>query len=90
MIKPSHVIDLGHGGHIYLKISKSYNIIDDLIGNKRKKLRAHLEEFTGKKILNTKNWKDNTKALVNALIEVEVVFDVSTTYKDIKDQIMMN
>jgi hypothetical protein len=74
MIKPSYVIDLGHDGDTYLKLSKLYDIIDDLVIEERKKLRAHLEEFTSKKIPATKNWKDNTKTLVNGLIDVEILF----------------
>jgi hypothetical protein len=90
IIKPSHILDLGHNGNTYLKVSRLFDIIDYLVGEERKKLRAHLEEFTDKKIPVTKNWKDNTMALVNVLIDVEVVFDVSTTYKDIVYQIMMS
>jgi hypothetical protein len=60
LIKPSYVIDLGHNGGIYLKVSKLYDIIDDLIGEERKKLRADLETYTNKKIPVIKIWKGNT------------------------------
>jgi hypothetical protein len=81
---------MGHDGETYLKVAKVYDIIDDLIYEERKKLRAYLETQINKKIPATKNWKDNTANIVKVLIDLEVEFDASTTYKDIKDQIFMD
>jgi hypothetical protein len=89
-LKPSTVTDLGHDPVIYLKVSKVFDIIDDLVLEERNRLRTHLENYTNKKIpVINKKWKENTVAVVKVLIDLEVDFDGIATYKDIKDQIMM-
>jgi hypothetical protein len=60
-----------------------YDIIDDLVTDERKKLREHLETHVNKKIPLTAN-------IVKILIDVEIELYGIATYKDIKDQIMMD
>ena len=90
-LRPSAVTDLGHNSVTYLKISKVFDIIDDLVLEERNRLRTHLETQLNKKIpVNNKKWKENTVVIVKVLIDLEVDFDGVAAYKDIKDQIMMD
>jgi hypothetical protein len=88
---PSAITNLKHNPVTYLKNSKMFDIIDDLVLEERNRLRAHLETHINKKIpVNNKKWKENTLTLVKILIHLEVDIDGIATYKDIKDQILMD
>jgi hypothetical protein len=85
------VTDLNQDAVAYLKVSKVFDIIEDLVFEERNKLRIYLETYTNKKIpVVNKKWKENTVVIVKVLIDLEVDFDGIATYKDIKDQIMMD
>jgi hypothetical protein len=76
---------LGHNPVTYLKVSKVFDIIDDLVLEERNRLRTHLETYINKNIpVINKKWKENTVAIVKVLIDLEVDFDGIATYKDIK------
>jgi hypothetical protein len=91
ILGPSAVSDMNQDPVAYLKVSKVFDIIDDLVLEERNRLRSHLETHLNKKIpVINKKWKENTVAIVKVLIDLEVDFDGVVTYKDIEDQIMMD
>jgi hypothetical protein len=89
LLVESYVLDLGSYADAFQKISVIYEIIDNLDSEERKKLRAHLETLTNKKIPFVKFWKGNTENILRTLIDLDVKLDEDTTYENIKEQIKM-
>jgi hypothetical protein len=50
-IKAADVLNQGYDGETYLKVSKFYEIIDNLIVNERKQLKPHLKSLINQKLL---------------------------------------
>jgi hypothetical protein len=72
-LKSTAVTDLKHDPVIYLKVSKVFDIIDDLVLEERNRLKTHLETYINKKIpVCNKKWKENTATPVKISIHLEV------------------
>jgi hypothetical protein len=83
----SQITEQGFEMHDYWKIAKLFNILDNLDKHERKKLRDHLSWITNKPFDFSTNWNSNTAKIMKILIDLDVMFDVDTTYKNIKNQI---
>jgi hypothetical protein len=71
----------------YKSVTRLFNILDKLSTEERKKLRDYLEKSLGQVIPITKR-HESTGALVKALIDMRVMFDETTTYTDIQNDLL--
>jgi hypothetical protein len=83
--KPEEYADILRD-HRYLVIDHVFDVLDTLKGAERSKLRSFLGKALKREIpYNKETWDENTGALLRGLIDMDIMFDMYTTWVDIQN-----
>jgi hypothetical protein len=74
----------------YLAVDHVFDVLDNLKGADRSRLRGALAKALNREIpYNKDTWDENTAALIKGIVDMEVIFDTNTPWDDIHNYLFM-